>query len=113
MHSPPELSIATVSLHDGRLEVDARYAIANTAESGLPRRSARGLRKEPSAAGTSRAVRWFNLNLARHCSRPIVARRSHAVQRLNSNTQSACHLRNLAGRLQSRPRKTMIIGDSG
>ena len=32
MHSPPELSIATVSLHDGRLEVDARYAIANTAE---------------------------------------------------------------------------------
>jgi hypothetical protein len=31
MHSP-ELSIATVSLHDGRLEVDARYAIANTAE---------------------------------------------------------------------------------
>ena len=32
MHSPPELSTATVSLHDGRLEVDARYAIANTAE---------------------------------------------------------------------------------
>jgi hypothetical protein len=31
MHSP-ELSIATVSLHDGRLEVDARYAVANTAE---------------------------------------------------------------------------------
>ena len=31
MHSP-ELSTATVSLHDGRLEVDARYAIANTAE---------------------------------------------------------------------------------
>ena len=27
-----ELSTATVSLHDGRLEVDARYAIANTAE---------------------------------------------------------------------------------
>src|SRR5579863_583822 len=32
MHSPPELSMATVSLHDGRLDVDARYAIANTAE---------------------------------------------------------------------------------
>ena len=32
MHSPPELSIAAVSLHDGRLEADARYAIANTAE---------------------------------------------------------------------------------
>ena len=32
MHSPPELSITAVSLHDGRLEVDARYAIANTAE---------------------------------------------------------------------------------
>jgi hypothetical protein len=32
MHSPPELSTAAVSLHDGRLEVDARYAIANTAE---------------------------------------------------------------------------------
>ena len=32
MHAPPELSIARVSLHDGRLEVDARYAIANTAE---------------------------------------------------------------------------------
>ena len=32
MHSPPELSIATVSLQEGRLEVDARYAIANTAE---------------------------------------------------------------------------------
>ena len=32
MHSPPELNIATVSLHDGRLEVDARYTIANTAE---------------------------------------------------------------------------------
>ena len=31
-HSPPALSAATVSLHDGRLEVDARYAIANTAE---------------------------------------------------------------------------------
>jgi hypothetical protein len=31
MHSP-ELSTATVSLHDGRLEVDARYAIVNTAE---------------------------------------------------------------------------------
>src|SRR5579863_7160593 len=31
MHSP-ELNTATVSLHDGRLEVDARYAIANTAE---------------------------------------------------------------------------------
>src|ERR1700728_1707901 len=31
MHSP-ELSIATVSLHDGRVDVDARYAIANTAE---------------------------------------------------------------------------------
>jgi len=30
MHSP-ELSIATVSLHDGRLEADARYAIVNTA----------------------------------------------------------------------------------
>jgi hypothetical protein len=26
------LSIATVSLQDGRLDVDARYAIANTAE---------------------------------------------------------------------------------
>src|ERR1700733_1792963 len=32
MQSPPELSTATVSLHDGRLEVDARYAIVNTAE---------------------------------------------------------------------------------
>jgi len=32
MHSPPELSTAAVSLHDGRLEVVARYAIANTAE---------------------------------------------------------------------------------
>ena len=32
MHSPPELNTAAVSLHDGRLEVDARYAIANTAE---------------------------------------------------------------------------------
>ena len=32
MHSPPELSIATVSLHGGRLEVDARYAIVNIAE---------------------------------------------------------------------------------
>ena len=32
MHSPPEVSTAAVSLHDGRLEVDARYAIANTAE---------------------------------------------------------------------------------
>jgi hypothetical protein len=32
MHSPPELSSAAVSLHDGRLEVDARYAIVNTAE---------------------------------------------------------------------------------
>jgi len=32
MHSPPELSTAAVSLHDGRFEVDARYAIANTAE---------------------------------------------------------------------------------
>src|SRR5580692_7715851 len=32
MHSPPELSITAVSLHDGRLEVDARYAIVNTAE---------------------------------------------------------------------------------
>jgi hypothetical protein len=31
MHSPV-LSTATVLLHDGRLEVDARYAIANTAE---------------------------------------------------------------------------------
>jgi hypothetical protein len=31
MHSPA-LSTATVSLHDGRLEVDARYAIANIAE---------------------------------------------------------------------------------
>jgi len=31
IHSP-EFNIATVSLHDGRLEVDARYAIANTAE---------------------------------------------------------------------------------
>src|SRR5580700_1170944 len=31
MHSPA-LNTATVSLHDGRLEVDARYAIANTAE---------------------------------------------------------------------------------
>jgi hypothetical protein len=31
MHSPlPELSTATVSLQDGRLEVDARYAIVNT-----------------------------------------------------------------------------------
>src|SRR3984957_11222804 len=28
MHSP-ELSIATVSLHDGRLDVDARYTIEN------------------------------------------------------------------------------------
>jgi len=32
MHSPPELNIATLSLHDGMLEVDDRYAIANTAE---------------------------------------------------------------------------------
>lgn len=32
MHSPPELSSATVSLQDGRLEVDARYTIVNTAE---------------------------------------------------------------------------------
>jgi hypothetical protein len=32
MHSPPELRTAAVSVHDGRLEVDARYAIANTAE---------------------------------------------------------------------------------
>jgi hypothetical protein len=31
MHSP-ELNTATVSLHDGRLDVDARYTIANTAE---------------------------------------------------------------------------------
>ena len=31
-HSPPELSIAAVSLHDGRFEVDARYANPNTAE---------------------------------------------------------------------------------
>jgi hypothetical protein len=31
MHWPPELSTATVSLQDGRLEVDARYTIANTA----------------------------------------------------------------------------------
>jgi hypothetical protein len=31
MHSPFPLSTATVSLQDGRLEVDARYAIANTA----------------------------------------------------------------------------------
>ena len=33
-----------------------------------------GLRKEPSAAGTSRAVRWFNPIVERHLSRPIVAR---------------------------------------
>ena len=32
MHSPPELSTAAVALHDGRFEVVARYAIANTAE---------------------------------------------------------------------------------
>jgi hypothetical protein len=32
MHSPPELSITAVSLHGGRLEVDARYTIVNTAE---------------------------------------------------------------------------------
>jgi hypothetical protein len=32
MHSPPELSTARVLLHDGRLDVDARYAIVNTAE---------------------------------------------------------------------------------
>jgi hypothetical protein len=31
MHSPLELRTAMVSVHDGRLEVDARYAIANTA----------------------------------------------------------------------------------
>jgi hypothetical protein len=30
MHAP-ELSAATVSLHDGRLDVDARYTIPNTA----------------------------------------------------------------------------------
>ena len=32
MHSPPELSTAAVSLHDGRFEAVAKYAIANTAE---------------------------------------------------------------------------------
>ena len=31
-HSPPELNIAAVSLHDGRLEADARYTTADTAE---------------------------------------------------------------------------------
>jgi hypothetical protein len=31
MHSPPEVNTAAVSLHDGRLEADARYAIANIA----------------------------------------------------------------------------------
>jgi hypothetical protein len=31
MHWPPELSTAIVLLHAGRLEVDARYAIVNTA----------------------------------------------------------------------------------
>ena len=48
-------------------------------ESGLPRRSARGFphHKEPSAAGTSRVVRWFNPIVARHRPRPIVARASN------------------------------------
>jgi hypothetical protein len=34
MHAP-ELRAARVSLHDGRLEAVARYAIANTAETAI------------------------------------------------------------------------------